>query len=245
MLIHVHGFDYSKHYARYHPNTVAHIEKMVGHSVAELGALLPPNKTGTALDIGSAFGYTMIALKNLGYKSVEGVDISQHQADVAAKNGVSVEVTNDTTKWLLDRPGKYELITMLDVLEHIPTDKQQELLSAIRGALTDTGRLIIKTPNANSILASRWRYIDYTHHCSFTENSLRFILESAGFGGIDIKAEKGLKRPSVLIKNKNDLAVWRKYLVRLTWFHVFKAECPWENIDEISFELNHMAVAVK
>ena len=54
------------------------------------------------------------------------------------------------------------------------------------GALADGGRLICTVPNANSSLAPRWRYIDWTHTSSFTEHSLDLLLYSAGLREIRI-----------------------------------------------------------
>ena len=41
-------------------------------------------------------------------------------------------------------------------------------------------------PNANSALASRWRYVCWTHCTSFTEHSLDFLLYNSGFREIEI-----------------------------------------------------------
>jgi hypothetical protein len=49
-------------------------------------------------------------------------------------------------------------VLLLDVLEHFPNEQQIPLLAAIHRSLVPGGRLIVKTPNANSIVASRWRY---------------------------------------------------------------------------------------
>jgi hypothetical protein len=48
-------------------------------------------------------------------------------------------------------------------------------------ALEPGGCLICQVPNASSGIASRWRYGDWTHHCSFSETSLDFVLYNAGF----------------------------------------------------------------
>ena len=130
------------------------------------------------------------------------------------------------------------------MLEHVPVAAQIELLRTIRGALRPGGRLILTVPNANSPLASRWRYIDFTHHVSFTEHSLSFVLRNASFGAIKMDNSKGLGAFPRRWWERNQRDAVRKWLVRWAWLQVFKAELhPTENFADICFELNLKAVA--
>jgi len=93
----------------------------------------------------------------------------------------------DSPGYLNDHVSAYDIITAFDVLEHIPSSQQISFVKAINNALKPGGVFILTVPNANSVLASRNRYIDYTHHVLFTEVSLDFVLYNAGFREIDIK----------------------------------------------------------
>ena len=237
--------DYSLHYSHWHPDTPEHVQVMRKYSAAEIGRFLPKERTGRAIDVGCGFGYAMLALSDLGFANIEGVESSEQQAVRARKYGLQVSVTDDTLSWLSNRPDTFAVAVLTDVLEHFPRETQVPLLSAIHRSLTVGGRLIVKTPNASSILASRWRYIDFTHHTSFTEHSLKFVLANAGFSPIEISSEKGLHRPSFRFWKQGFRASWRKFIVRWVWFQVFKAEFGWEDLSPISFELNLYAVAHK
>lgn len=56
--------------------------------------------------------------------------------------------------------------------------------------------LICTVPNASSTLASRWRYIDWTHHSSFTERSLDFLLFNGGFKTVQVLPVEFMVRPA-------------------------------------------------
>ena len=50
----------------------------------------------------------------------------------------------------LNLPKEYfDLVTMFDVIEHLPKNKEKDVLIGIRRVLRDGGKLIISTPNAN------------------------------------------------------------------------------------------------
>jgi cyclopropane fatty-acyl-phospholipid synthase-like methyltransferase len=236
--------DYSLHYAHWHPDTPEHVSQMRSY-FAQLLRPLVKRTDGIALDIGCAFGYSMLALKDLGFGVVEGVENSPQQAARARKLGLSVDLAADTSAWLRQRQRRYSTILLMDVLEHLPRENQIPLLAAINDSLTPGGCVVIQTPNANSPLATRYRYIDFTHYTIFTEHSLRFCLANAGFDSIEIVAEKGLGRPSLRFWRKTFARDLRRYLVRWCWYQVYKSELWFDDISQISFDLNLVAVAVK
>jgi SAM-dependent methyltransferase len=134
---------------------------------------------------------------------IEGVEVSSQQAERARRSGLNVSVVENTRDRLDARPGHFSAILLLGVLEHVAGPLQIPLLRSIFRSLRPDGRVIVQVPNANAILASRWRYNDPTHYCSFTEHSLYFVLRNAGFENIQINAEKGIgcafgRKPRVL-----------------------------------------------
>lgn len=237
------SIDYSAHYERFHPEGAEHFEQMAGWMGEVLGPHLPADRKGKAVDIGCGFGYALGALKAAGFNDLTGLEISPQQAERCRKSGFQVELVDDTVQWLKAHPSGFDLIVMTDVLEHIEVAEQIEFLRAIHGGLRPGGRLILTTPNANSPLASRWRYIDHTHHSSFTEHSLHFTLQNAGFGNIVIEGAAKLGRPPMKLWQRSKRQALRKWIVRWCWTQVFRAELPWENLEDISFELNLTAVS--
>ena len=148
-------------------------------------------------------------------------------------------------QWLKKNARQFEFVVLLDVLEHIPVDSQVQFARAVHEALRPGGKVFLTVPNANAIISARWRYIDYTHHSSFTEHSLYFGLKNAGFEIVEIDAEKGIGRFTLRLWRRNGWARVRKWVVRWCWLQVHKAEIPWERLEQMSFELNLKATATK
>jgi SAM-dependent methyltransferase len=171
------------------------------------------------------------------------LEMSAEQAQRSRNAGFEVVVTDDTIAWLKAHSGQFAFASLLDVLEHVPTGLQIEFARAIHEALQPGGKLFLTVPNANAVLSARWRYIDFTHHSSFTEHSLYFVLKNAGFDQINIDASKGLGRFPKRLWQRHARQLLRRWIVRWCWLQVFKAEIPWEKLDDISFELNLSAVA--
>lgn len=239
------AYDYSIYYRRFHDESDAHAETMARHMSSIIAADLPDDRASAVLDVGCGFGFALRALQSLGFRDIQGIERSPEQARACGNAGLPVTLCDDSIAWLLSHPQAFDCVLLLDVLEHVPRDEQIDLLRAIHSCLRPGGRLIVTTPNANSILAARWLYNDYTHHSSFTEHSLHFVLANARFEAIRLDNAKGIGRfPRRLWRRSNWVAV-RKWIVRWCWLQVFKAELPWEKLDDISFELNLKAVAFK
>lgn len=235
--------DYTVHYQRFHDDSDPHAEKMAAALSQVLEGYLPEDRSAVILDVGCGFGFALRALRHRGYTNLQGLETSPTQAERCRRAGFPVEVTEDSLRWLKDRGQRFDFVLLLDVLEHVSVDRQIAFLEAIRHSLRPGGRLFLTTPNANSPLAARWRYIDHTHTSSFTEHSLHYILQNAGFTEIAIERNRGIGRMPRRLWNADMRKAWRRWFVRWCWLQVFKAELPWEKLDEISFELNLRALA--
>ena len=237
------SIDYSIYYERFHNDSDEHAQQMVAILRPMIEQHCPKDRAANVLDVGCGYGFALRALQSLGFADVQGVELSRQQADRCRAAGLRVDCAEDPIAWLEARPGSFEFVLLLDVIEHVPVKDQIRFLRAIHRCLNPGGRLLVTTPNANAILSARWRYNDYTHHSSFTEHSLNFVLKNAGFDGISIDGSKGLGRFPRRLWSSSAWPGVRKWLVRWCWLQVFKAELPWERLDEISFELNMTAVA--
>ena len=236
-------YDYSIYYGRYHDNSPDHTRREVASSAAWLSALLPADKSARIVDVGCGFGYALLAMKKLGYENISGLELSEQQAGQTRRNGLLVEVTGDTVRTLRDHPQAYDCVLLLDVLEHVPVAEQIDFLRACSSSLKPGGRLLLTVPNASAILAPRWRYNDYTHHSSFTEHSLNFVLLNAGFESVVVEKDRSPKRIPLRIWRRSWLPLFRKWLVRFLWRQVFLSEMAHEDVNTISFELNLRALA--
>jgi SAM-dependent methyltransferase len=237
--------DYSLHYKQFHDESDGHATRMADWLCTYLGPELPEDRTLPILDFGCGFGFALRALRKLGFQLVRGVEISEEQARVAKNAGFIVDVVDDSIAYLKGQKRSFGAILLLDVLEHVPASLQIELMRCAREALIPSGRVILTVPNASSPLAARWRYIDFTHHCSFTEHSLTFVLSNAGFDKIRIDNSKGIGRRPVGWWKRTQRNELRKWIVRYLWGQMYAAELPpGQSIEGISFELNLKAVAI-
>ncbi|MEA5467373.1 class I SAM-dependent methyltransferase [Spirulina sp. 06S082] len=247
--------DYSRHYNQWHSDTPEHFEQMKFYYQKLLGKFLPSDYQSSILDIGCGQGFAMMTLQELGYKTIEGIDVDEQQINFCLQKKLKVTQVEDTIAFLADRKEKYHLILLLDVLEHIPLEKQLTFTRKIQEALKEGGQLIGTVPNANSSLASRWRYIDWTHYLSFTEYSLDFLLFNAGFQDICIYETEFFDAP-----NFNFLfsrAILKKsYWKTLLHYFIFRcvrysrrltaiAELSWEQGLKIPLSLNLLVSARK
>lgn len=187
--------DYTRYYRTWHPDTPEHVAGMVAFNRRILAPHLPAERGAAVADVGCGGGFALLALRELGYTAVTGVDADEGQVAACRRRGLAVEWSGDTVAWLRARAAALRAIVLLDVLEHVPVGEQLEFVGALAGALGPGGSLICTVPNANAALAARWRYNDWTHRCSFTEHSLDFLLFNGGFGEIRVEAVEFLERP--------------------------------------------------
>lgn len=182
-----HPFNYGLHYSKWHNDSKEHQIKMINMYENMIKHQLPKDKKSRILDIGCGMGFLMLTLKKLGYQNVKGIEISKEQADSCLRKNLDVTLTDDSISTLTANQEWFDIIFCMDVLEHIPINQQIPFVSAIFAALKPGGKFVCTVPNANSTLASRWRYIDWTHVTSFTEHSIDFLLKNTGFEKTDIR----------------------------------------------------------
>lgn len=151
------------------------------------------------LDFGCGDGLFLAKLKEaFPFLELYGLDLSE----VAVKKGretyrlnlVSGELENDTFE-----KNYFDLVTSYHVFEHLPNPK--EVIEKIFLILKPKGKLVITTPNENYLLLKILKllykislgklptflekFYNREHINSFTEESLRILMESSEFKVID------------------------------------------------------------
>lgn len=237
------NIDYSRYYRKFHLDSEAYIAKQISSYKKMLAKLLPLSKDAYILDVGCGMGFALFAIKDLGYTNIEGIDTDTGQVGFCVKKGLNVKKIDNSTKFLHDKANKYDAIIILDVLEHVPVDAQLAFLESINTALKPKGLLVCKVPNANSTLAARWRYSDWTHHCSFTEHSLDFVLFNSGFENIDVEESE------FMIPSAYDIKML-VYWILMQPFRTMRrieliAELGWNQGKSIPLSINILATATK
>lgn len=186
-----HKFDYARHLYAMNPGGDSD-GAYVGASMyyrAEFQALFPADKDARLVDVGIGFGYLLRFALDLGYRRVSGVDLDPElYRIVQQKLGSRLEelVCQDARDFLRARPGRFDLVTLVDVLEHFPLDAAIDVACAAYESLTSGGILIIRVPNMASVLGIYSRYMDITHQHGYTEQSLAQLLRLAGFSEITV-----------------------------------------------------------
>ena len=140
---------------------------------------LPESKQAQIVDLACGDGKLLFLFKELGYSNVTGVDLSPEQVQIAKQVNDTVE-QRGVLDFLREHPAQFDLITALDLIEHLTKDEVLELLDGCREALKPGGRLVLQTPNAESPWGLQVRYGDFTHEVCFTPNVLCRLLELCG-----------------------------------------------------------------
>lgn len=167
----------------------------------------PINTDIRVLDIGIWRGEMLTCFRNWGYENSSWVDISPSTVAFCTSIGLRCELCSDTADWLNKQTGAFDIITLIDVLEHIPKDKTIAFIEALKNALKPNGKVIIQVPNLQSPDWQLHRYNDFTHEFGYIEHSLKQVLtvwwfnhiEFWGFeelclGGIEEKISKFLRK---------------------------------------------------
>jgi SAM-dependent methyltransferase len=137
---------------------------------------------GKALDVGAAAGYFMKVLDENGFEPA-GVELSAEIASHIREHfGFDVHVgTLETAPF---SPASFDLITMWDVVEHLPDPVA--VLTAARTLLKPSGALVIETQNVDSafarLLGRRWHHYKHAEHLyHFNRRTIADLLRETGF----------------------------------------------------------------
>lgn len=148
-----------------------------GHrrAAALLNALAPE----TLVDIGCGAG-TFLDLLSPAI-STYGLEPSEQSLRFGLEHGRRI-VTPDGSGWSSGLPDAVDVISLFDVIEHVPAP--QAFLANLVGRLRPGGRLVIFTGNAGSAWARewdlRWWYHGWAGHLScFTGEGLRLLLTAS------------------------------------------------------------------
>lgn len=125
------------------------------------------------LDLGCGTGNNMEVLNQFGENF--GVDMSKEAVEFCRKRGLKNARVGSSYKTGFEK-SYFDLITLLDVLEHTDDDKTLEEINRI---LDKNGLLIINVP-AFQWLWSRWDEVLH-HRRRYTNQSLEKVLKRHGF----------------------------------------------------------------
>jgi len=141
---------------------------------------LPSDKDAYIVDLGCGAGSLLHFFRERGYSNVAGVDISPEQVSLS-RQVVRNVTQDDVLHFLENHKDTIDLITALDLIEHLSKEEVFVFLDGCHAALRRGGRLILQTPNAESPWAASIRYGDFTHEVCFQPSSLTRLMGVTGF----------------------------------------------------------------
>ncbi|HLQ38307.1 MAG TPA: class I SAM-dependent methyltransferase, partial [Planctomycetota bacterium] len=139
------------------------------------------------LDVGCAAGYFLRVVKQHGAE-VFGVELSPSIAKEAiaclGPDRIHIGELDQAVTALHLEPGSFDLITLWDVIEHVP--EPQPVLRQIRTLLAPGGHLLLETQNVASLwarlLGRRWHHYKHEEHLyHFTPATITRLLADCGF----------------------------------------------------------------
>ncbi len=170
------------HYEAFNPGDTTSRRAIAESYDLTFGAYLPFNLDSRILDIGCGSGFLLEWLQNRGYRNIHGIDLSADQVEYCRSRGLAVDEAEALT--FLDEHRGFDLVILTDILEHLKKDEAITIVSAVHEALNAGGAVLIRTPNASSLIATTERWIDLTHELLYTEQSMRQLLRVCSFNDI-------------------------------------------------------------
>jgi len=156
-------------------------------------AHLPSAPNARVVEIGPGHGEMLEFLARSGLSDLTALDNDAPLIEALRQRGAKANLhVANAVEFLSARPGSFDCIIAMHVLEHFDAASGQALVRAAFASLAPGGRLILEVPNmANFITAPYARWADYTHRQGYTNESLRALLQSTGFR---IRASFGVAR---------------------------------------------------
>lgn len=143
------------HDPRVKPQTVRH------HVARYRFALSKAQKNMDYLDIGCGTGYGCNFFSQLGCNTT-GFDVSEDAINFCKSS-------NKDTNWLVQdiccwQPtGKYDIITLFEVIEHLPLSDAEELFEKVKQSLKSGGRFFVSTPRIANFSNNEWHISEWSY----------------------------------------------------------------------------------
>jgi ubiquinone/menaquinone biosynthesis C-methylase UbiE len=142
------------------------------------------NTPATYLDVGCGDGRWTTDIYNYLGKNVAawGIDISERAIGFARLISPMIRfsvMSGDSTNF---QSNYFDLITMIEVIEHMPDDREEKVIREVHRLLKGEGLLILTTPSLNERLNAH-------HFRHYSVESITDLLVKHNFSIMDIKGQ--------------------------------------------------------
>ena len=172
---------------------------------------------GKVMDLGCGRGEFLDLLKTNGSEGF-GVDGNSQMVERCRDKGLNCQAGDLLEKLAAQPDGSLDGIFSSQVIEHLPPAYLKKMIELCHAKLVPGGVLLLETVNPTSVFALVQIYfLDITHQRPVHPQALKFLMESAGFGNVEIKysAELGEERLQNLPGADAAAAVMNRNLDRL------------------------------
>ena len=180
-----------------------------------LAHLAQYKKRGDLLDVGCSLGVFLSEARKKGY-SVAGVEPSLWCVQ-QAKDLFRLDVCQGTDRDLNQFGRKFDVITLWDVLEHVPNPLKT--LKRCKEALKNGGILAFSTVDIGSVYArlmgKRWPWLMRMHIYYFDKTTIKKYLNKVGLNLIEIKKYQHTVSLNYLLYKLKKISIWLYWLTKL------------------------------
>ena len=164
----------------YISNVDYRVERFAPERISLIKRFIPKVKNPKLLDIGCGTGWFLEYAKHAGF-NVSGIEFSKNLA-LATSSRLGVPIYTDLLN-TLPKPKVYDVITMFDVIEHIPDPG--ETIKIASKYLSKGGILLMYTPNLESLAIHYLKehsssVIPVHHPFLFTKKSIEMLIVKHG-----------------------------------------------------------------
>lgn len=147
---------------------------------------VPKDKSARTLVISCGPGYFVNLMSEEGYTDVLGIDSDPDKIHHAQAKNLNCK-TEGTFDFLAKNRNLYDFIFVEQEINHLTKDEIIEFFRLCRDSLKDRGTLIVHSLNgANPITGSEALAQNFDHYNTFTEYSLRQILQYSNFQDVQV-----------------------------------------------------------
>ena len=162
------------------------------------------HKDTKLLEIGFGNGQLLLALKEKGCENLYGCDFTDRVFPNLKNSGIKLAVSNLEDFPFNETKETFDGIIMNNVIEHFINPF--EVLKKCRNNLTKGGKIILITPNSNSLDFSLFKkywagFHAPRHTFIFNDENIKSLSKKLGFSGVSIEGEIDPGQWSISIQN--------------------------------------------